>query len=363
MKELYEFRIFAKYASEVCSAKTPAAPVIAPGGVVGGIVGDDQYRRVEEVDRRLRQVGESAFAGWQIRREYTPAEIDRAELLLLRMPYVHMAGDEHGTEYTDAPADPACGLGRKQPRTVLDPLRFILVATPDLRCGLGSRQIGPLNIPLKQLPKARDLLVLWSGEFIVSDRLAEAMKGGTGASLLTIRNAAGRQRSVASLRSVPSGAELLARAKELGLVVSADEFWSWCKEDGQLPLFENFLWERLKESASGGHTQAFHQLEVHSKPMTVADQTVFGDSPFRGASECCKCGSGFGEVRGLNLLSELYVEKSGWDGSDICATNVFVGGRTGLFRPHRLLAISQRLFRAMQKQRVRGVEFEVVQLV
>jgi hypothetical protein len=63
------------------------------------------------------------------------------------------------------------------------------------------------------------------------------------------------------------------------------------------------------------------------------------------------------------LLSSLFIRKSSWDGSDICATDVFVGSRVGLFRPYRLLVVSQRLYRAMQEERVRGVGFEVVELV
>jgi hypothetical protein len=70
---------------------------------VRGIVGDDRYRRIEALDRRLRERGECAFASWKIEREYTSAEIEKAELFLLRLRYLHATGDEYGTEWPFSP--------------------------------------------------------------------------------------------------------------------------------------------------------------------------------------------------------------------------------------------------------------------
>jgi hypothetical protein len=76
---------------------------------------DERYRRIEELDRQLRAQGDecSLFAGWEIRREYTTREIEKAELLRLVLTYVHAAGDEYGTGYTGAPANPDCGAGSR----------------------------------------------------------------------------------------------------------------------------------------------------------------------------------------------------------------------------------------------------------
>ncbi len=356
MQELYEFRLYAKHASDVCGPKTLPTSVHAPGVVVRGKVGDDLYRRVEELTAR----SESApYAGWTIRREYTPAEIDKAELFLLRLLYVHAAGDEYGTEYTEPSPSPACGVGRVTVEVVLNPFRTFLQTVPDLKCALGSHQIGPLRLPAKKMLKTRDIFMLWSGETVVSDRLSEALASGTGGTLQAIRSARGRHRSISALRSVPSGMDLVSRAKQTGIRLNTEAFWLWCRQDSQLPIFEKSMWERMALDHSQG---LFRQLVVHSRPLTVSQQSIFGNSPFVPATEYCQCVSGSGEVRGLNLLSPLYVARSSWDGSDICRTDVSVGGRRGLFRPHRLLLISQRIYRAMQEAGVRGVGFEVVEL-
>src|ERR1700733_3268282 len=191
MKELYEFRLYAKYASEVCSPKTPPTSVHRPGVVVRGIVGDDRYRRVEELTTCLQRErsGSGPYAGWSIRREYTPAEIEKAELFLLRLSYMHAVGDEYGTEYTESPPSPACGVGREEVKVFLNPLRVFRQTISDLKCALGSHQIGSLRVPARKLLKTRDIFMLWSGETVVSGRLSGALASATGGTLQAIWSA------------------------------------------------------------------------------------------------------------------------------------------------------------------------------
>lgn len=287
MKETYEFQLFAKYVPDVLGADN-AEISRSPSQVatiVRGRVGDEQYRRIESLERKLRETtGAIAVAGWDIRREYSSAEFDKAELLLLKLRFAHMAGDEYGTEYAD-------------PETIS-------------ACGLGSRQIGPLRLPVRKMLKSHDMFMVWSGETIASPRIAATLHGAEGGRLQPI-------------------AQPLARRKV---------------QDG--------------EFSTGG----FQQLIVSSSPLVVQDQSEFGGSPFRRESaERCKCA--LGEIRGSRLLTPLSVARSSWDGADICATDVFVGSRGGFFRPYRLLVISKRLFEEMLRQGARGLRFEIVELV
>jgi hypothetical protein len=312
MKELYEFRVYTNYAPEVLGDERPRRSIrVAAAVVVRGVVGDERYRRIGELDRRFRTQGNegSVFAGWQITRKYTVAEIRKAELFLLDLRYAHAAGDEYGTGYTDAPFNPDCGIGREEVKVDLHPFRVFREKTTDLRCALGSRQTGPLILPTKKQLKSRDIFMLWSGEIIVSARILDIIENSTGSLLQPV--------------------------------------WSTM---------------RGARSASSVGLSSFRQWVVRSRPLIVCDPTRFGDQPFRGESEQCKCPLGLGETRGAHLLSGLYIKRSSWDGSDACTTDVFVGTRRGLFRPYNPMVVSRRLFGALQKTGVRGVRFEIVEL-
>lgn len=151
MEEVYEFRIYDEYASEVSGAQGWRTSVSASVRVVRGVVEDQQYRRIGEVDKRLHQEGKGRpFAGWQITRKYTAAEIEKAELFLLDLTYVHASGEEYGTQYSDAPLNPDCGVGCEAVKVELQPFRVFREKVADLRCAVGSRQIGPLIIPAKK---------------------------------------------------------------------------------------------------------------------------------------------------------------------------------------------------------------------
>ena len=70
-----------------------------------------------------------------------------------------------------------------------------------------------------------------------------------------------------------------------------------------------------------------------------------------------------GHVSGDNLLSEVYVERAKWDGSDICATEDMVGWRQGVLVPSPIILISQRFYRLLQEGNFKGFRVEVAHLV
>jgi hypothetical protein len=348
----------------ICGETVPASDL---GVSVSGIVGDDQYRRIGDLDRSLREEGKYAFAGWRINRAYTREETEKAELFLIKFRYKHAAGEEFGTWYTDDRLNPDCGIERKQIKILtVSPFRTTLAATKKLRCALSSKRVGPLQIPHSELMRSHDIFGLWGGETVISGHLAELIElgGFSGGKLLQISNTQRGSRSFRDLSDVPSGMELLRLAMEKGLKTSDRLYWQWLEEPGQLPLLENALWEQkaLWESRRTRKSpdRNFKELTVQSAPLAVSGNVVFGDAPFRKPSELCKCQ--FGEIRG-QLLSALSVGAFSWDGSDICQTDLFFGGRRGLFRPHRCLVVSSKLFKAMHKAGMKGFDFEIAEMV
>jgi hypothetical protein len=61
-------------------------------------------------------------------------------------------------------------------------------------------------------------------------------------------------------------------------------------------------------------------------------------------------------------LSEPYLERNGWDGSDIAITGDLFGQGRNLLRPTPLILISQRTYRAIEDAGLKGFSAEVAHL-
>lgn len=107
---------------------------------------------------------------------------------------------------------------------------------------------------------------------------------------------------------------------------------------------------------------AWYQPVVTSAPVRAVAPTSFGINPFdEDAAGLYRCP--LGHVAGLNLLSELTIRGSDWDGADIVATAEAVGHRGGgLLVPSPLLLVSPRLYRLFHDERVKGARVEVAHL-
>ncbi len=178
------------------------------------------------------------------------------------------------------------------------------VACP--QCGAGARQASDLVLDLRRAPKKADIAQTISNEVIISTRLAEELKaqGISGVELRPVR-----------------------QAGKKGIVSSA-----WL------------------------------QLVVGAKPVEVVAPTVAGVDPFdrdeQGEFRCPR-----GDRAGLNLLSELFVARSSYDGSDLTWTRQRFGLRRGVLRPKSFLLLSPKLRRLLVASRVRRLEIEVAHLV
>lgn len=365
MKETYEFRILPEHGrlvfgpdyEPVKNPKTGSAEFIAEG-----VVGDDLYHKVEHADRSFGEPSDPGLiTGWSIKRAYSDEEVERAQLFLIQLAYAEGAGEEFGTWYSRVAPNPDCTFERIK-KAYGHGERDII------GCALSSRQIGPLCFPFRKMRKRSDIFATWAGEVIVSGRLANLItrRGSTGGRLSTIWNTGVKPKSMPDFSEVPSGEELLTRARAKGMDPTDKAFYSWIEEEEQLPLLNEALFERMElkqlHRSAESPGESYSQLTVQSMPIAVSSETVIGSKPFRpGYGYSCKCS--FGEVRGRMLISPLTIIRSSWDGSDICASDAYVGGRAGLFRPSRLLAISKRLFDAMKQEGMKGFHFEIVEMV
>jgi hypothetical protein len=109
-------------------------------------------------------------------------------------------------------------------------------------------------------------------------------------------------------------------------------------------------------------TPLWHQFAVVGSAGRMMSPTVFGIGPFNPDEEGeYRCP--MGHVSGLNLLSEVYIYRSEWDGSDAAATADLVGRRIGLLVPTPVILISQRFHQLLKANNVKGVKVEVAHLV
>ena len=369
MRETYRFRLALPFAQELLGpGYTPARNPVTDEEeyFAEGVVGDTLYLKILESDQRLAAAsGESLLLGWDSRynrRSFTTSEVEGSKLLLLHLFSAAGAGDEYGTWYTQGKPADRCDA--------YQPSENSYTRQKTAVCALSSRQVGPLRFPFQKMRKGCDVFMLWSGELILSDRLAKLINDGgfKGAKIQTIWNTSVPSNSPRNFSNVPAGAELLRQASELGSDPDSRDSRPWFEQEERLSRLEKALWEQMdSQRPRGGGTasassQKFSQLIIQSTPVTVSNKTLFGENPLRPQTGE-DCIHAFGKIAGKRLLSALSVLESSWDGSDICSSDVFLGGRQGLFRPWRLLLISKRLFDAMRKEGMKGFDFEVVEMV
>jgi hypothetical protein len=110
---------------------------------------DPRITRIGDLQRELKaKDGRPFFFGWQLRHKYSRAEIERAEVLYLRIPSVfEPSGEECGTQYDDTCACPVCGSG--------------------------AVQLTPLRLDTRRIPKSKDISETIGGEIVVSEQFYE----------------------------------------------------------------------------------------------------------------------------------------------------------------------------------------------
>jgi len=344
MQEIAEFRVVEEFA--------PRLFVDNEGKRLGDSIRkvelptiDPRFGRIGELQKEINvTLGRSFFHGWNVRRRYTKKEIAAAACFHLAVTAVfEPAGEECGTKYDESTACP--------------------------KCGAGAKQVSGLRLDMRKIPKNRDIASTIANEIIVSQRLAEKMMdaGLTGFELRPVRHKARYEDDPVDLRRVPTGREILQRAKAAGLPHPSWSFDVWLNRAENRSLFDQALAENadLKEKEDrrkGKPMPVWHQIVLTSTCAEIIPPTRVGIDPFDDdAKGECRCS--LGDLIGLNLLSEVSISATSRGDVDIVGTRQFIGTRRGLLRPRRAILISPRVWRLIESERLRGTEIEVAHVV
>lgn len=110
---------------------------------------------------------------------------------------------------------------------------------------------------------------------------------------------------------------------------------------------------------NGMQSEEYFQLRIIGSPVQLDSSTRAGGSLFdeSGYGRCPR-----GDVVGLNLLSEVTVQRRSLPDSDVMVTAEMAGVRRGLLRPRPILLISPKARRVIEDHKLKGLISEVAYL-
>lgn len=164
MKEEYDFRL---YEDEAQGWVDPSLGKILGSGIARSVKvtkGTPEYATMEKAIKTAQAEGVSLYGGWDIKRTYTKAEMEKAEAFKLRVTSeFEPSGEEQGTTYDDENA-------------------------PCSKTHAGAVQTSPLYLPKSRIPRRKDFCKTIGGEIVVSARFKKAFEenGLKGARFLPI---------------------------------------------------------------------------------------------------------------------------------------------------------------------------------
>ncbi|NJL27455.1 MAG: hypothetical protein HC897_05940 [Thermoanaerobaculia bacterium] len=295
MRELLEIRVRTANAERYLP---PSAGVDVGYGILKVVIPTDSelFEEVGRLSRAFRSEGDYFFSGWQYHRKYSRQELEDAELFYFWPKRTfEPEGEACGTIYDESSA---C-------KHVFSPEYESVICGHRVKhgadtCSAGARQISPLFLRGRSIPRKVDIARTIAGEIVVSARA-------------------------------------VAVFRETGLIGGSFD-----------PVrFAN---------RAGSPSQDHFQLTVCEPFIEIDPATRFGTKPFsdEGHGQCP-----FGHILGLNLLSEVTVTRASLTDADIMATKQLVGVRRGVLRPRPLLLMSPRAWRAIQAAKLKGFGFEV----
>jgi len=295
---------------------------------------------------RLRALAELAdkLWYWRIDRKYTKDETRGAEMfrLICKPNAVSEQGcEEHGTEYDTSSTCAVCGAGRMQ--------------------------TSELVLDLRRLPKKGGFATTLSDEPVVSQQTAEILLDHklTGFSLRPVRHRSSKFDGPLTLSTVPSGRQLIERGALVGIRHPSAAFSLWMSRKENEDLFYKAMAEgamRFERLASKRPLPVWYQIVSSGQPVSLSSATQFGLNPLDHDAEG-KYRCPFGHTKGWSVLSEAFVERSTWDGSDYCVTTQLYGQHAGLYYARPLVLMSRKMREALTQARVPGVTCEVAHLV
>lgn len=341
MNELAEFRVDLDFAPLLFKESEGRIGIGTQAVVIP--VDDPRFREVGRLQSHLRATqGKPFFYGWDIRRTWSREEWHQAEAALLVPSTFEPCGEQCGTVYDESRA-----------------CKF---------CGCCAEQASDLVLDLRRTPKSKDIAQTIANEVILSQSLAERLVDGglTGFELRPVRHKARYQDDPIDFTRLESGKELLAKAERSGARHGTWQFTIWLNRPENRALADGvadeYVAKKLKAEAKRlDSLPVWYQLIVKNHRVEISNKTRVGIGPFdddpEGKHRCP-----LGHKAGLNVLSQLAVERSSLLDLDIQTTNQFVGTRRGLLRPYRLMIISRRFLDLVRTVKPRGTKLEVVSL-
>lgn len=304
MRETAEFRIPERIARDYFGANEG----VCLGGSVRKIeisVDAPGFARIGKLEQEFQANGRSFFLGWNLRRKYGTQELASAKAFNVLIKHlIEPTGEECGTVYDESMA---CEY-----------------------CGVGGKQASDLILEASRLPNRGNIAIAKTigGEIIASASFLEVFRGSH---LVSAEFRLIKQRT-RPLHPVPGWYQLIVTAPRLRIVpptrAGIDPF-----DDGTRAKGKDF--ERI-----------FDDLQVKG---SWCDR--------HGNYRCPR-----GHTIGLNLISELSVQRSDFESSDIAFTDQCVGVRRGLLRPEPLLVISPKLWQLVRDRGLKGIDVEVAHL-
>jgi len=281
------------------------------------------------------------YAVSYITREYIKKELLDADILKMWISATfEPTGEEVGTEY-------------EYPCSV---------------CKAGRTVKGDLVLDLRKTPKGKDIAKTIADEWIVSQRLAELIYDAklTGFELKPVRHKVRYQDDAIDPTKYRSGIELIEKAKMAGVPYSTWAFWVWLNRPEQSALLHGLEQEHIqtrqkKEIKERQPIPIWYQLIINST-VALAEQTKYGD-PFSPVLDIEQIKTSCGHTITRGALSELFIKKNSWDGSDITKTDFSFGVHINLLYPAPEILISQRFYRLLEEHNIKGYTVEVTHTV
>ncbi len=226
----------------------------------------------------------------------------------------------------------------------------------------GKQQLGPLRLDLRKVPKGKDIARTIAHEWIVSQRLGELMidHGLTGVELRRVVHKYYFFDAPVYLDRTPTAANLPRPKRRASSSARRNTTFGSISRRISRCGSKQGICSALKEEKAlkrGKPMPVWYQLVPSTQPVEAMPLTKTGIDPFdedvKNEYRCPR-----GDLIGLNLLSEVYVDRGSYDGSDVAITRQFVGkANSWLLSP--VLLISQRFRQLLEAEKIKGYTLEV----
>ncbi len=233
-----------------------------------------------------------------------------------------------------------------------------------------AAQVADLRLDLRKVPKGKDIAVSLANEWIVSQRLAELMldAGLTGFELRRVWHKGHYEDDPYYLHETPTGRKILEIIEEVGIEHGTWPYYVWINRPEKRPLAEQSRQEmaamkRNRAKQRGKPAPVWYQLVPTSQPVEIVPPTKTGINPFDpDPDNQFRCPRG--DLVGLTMISEAYLDRARYDGSDVAVSRQYLGIRQGDFgRPFRLLLISRKFWGLLEANKIKGYKVEVAHLI